>query len=87
MAPHRGRARQCAFGRKEGIVRSAAPAQRGAAGDGVHLIDLNDYICPTARCAPVIGDVMVYRQGSHLTNTYARTLAPELTRQLAKYLD
>jgi hypothetical protein len=38
---------------------------------GVHLIDLTDTICPQAQCPPVVGDVLVYRRGSHLTKLAA----------------
>lgn len=77
---------ECAFDREAAIRSSAAGTQRAAAAKlpGVAIVDLTDYICPTKTCAPVIGDVLVYRQGSHLTNTYARSLAPALTRALAR---
>ena len=79
---------KCAFSRKKGISRSAALVQLEAAKrvPGVHVVDLTDLICPESKCAPVIGDVLVYRQGSHITNTYARTLAPKLTEELARIL-
>lgn len=75
---------KCAFSRETAVKRSAAAVQREAAKrvPGVHVIDLTNYICPAARCAPVIGDVLVYRQGSHITNTYARSLAPVLASEL-----
>jgi peptidoglycan/LPS O-acetylase OafA/YrhL len=55
------------------------PDLEKAAGDlkPVYL-DLVDSICPAARCVPVIGHVLVYRQGAHLTATYVTTLAPRL---------
>ena len=53
---------------------------------GVHWIDLNDAICPTARCAPIIGNVLVYRQGTHITATYIETLAPRLEAALVPLL-
>jgi hypothetical protein len=76
----------CAFDRDVAISRSGASSQRAAAKKlpGVSVLDLNDYICPTKQCAPVIGDILVYRQSSHITNTYARSLAPVLTQELAK---
>lgn len=78
MLDHPGDSLSCAFSRKEGIKKSAAEVQREAAAgmEGVILIDPTDFICPRDRCAPVIGSVLVYRQGSHVTNSYARTLAP-----------
>jgi peptidoglycan/LPS O-acetylase OafA/YrhL len=44
----------------------------------VHFIDLTDYFCPETLCLPVIGNVMVYRSGAHITGTYARSLARPL---------
>ncbi|HVJ92898.1 MAG TPA: acyltransferase family protein [Labilithrix sp.] len=76
---------KCAFDRATGILNSGALTQRAAAErvPGTRIVDLTDYICPQDRCAPVIGNVLVYRQSSHLTNTYARSLAPVLTAKLA----
>lgn len=50
------------------------------------LIDMTAAICPEAvaeRCPAVIGNAMVYRQGSHLTATYVTTLTPALKSALA----
>jgi len=74
----------CAYDRApaEEINASRAQLQAVARTPGVHWIDLNDAICPTARCAPVIGNALVYRQGSHLTATYVETLTPRLDAAL-----
>jgi len=45
------------------------------------LIDLTDYFC-TDECAPIIGNVLVYRDSHHITATYAAELAAPLARQL-----
>jgi hypothetical protein len=39
-------------------------------------------ICPEETCPAVIGDVLVYRNGAHLTRTYVGTLTPWLGEQL-----
>lgn len=44
--------------------------------DGDDLFDYTPWFCPGDECPAVIGNVMVYRQGSHLTATYVRTLLP-----------
>ena len=41
------------------------------------VADLTNYFC-TEVCSPVIGRAMVYVDGSHITQTFARTLAPYL---------
>ena len=50
-------------------------------GDGA-LIDMNDLICTGETCPAVIGGVVVYRDPTHLTGTFARTMAPELGDRL-----
>ena len=48
----------------------------------VKMIDLFSSICATPTCPTVIGNVLVYRQGSHLTATYVKSLAPKLAGAL-----
>jgi peptidoglycan/LPS O-acetylase OafA/YrhL len=48
--------------------------------------DLTGYICAAAVCPAAIGHVVVYFDGSHLTATYARTIAPYLAPQLGHAL-
>jgi peptidoglycan/LPS O-acetylase OafA/YrhL len=47
----------------------------GVPGAVVHL-DLTDVICGPEVCDAVVGNVLVYRDDDHLTNTYVRTLTP-----------
>ena len=73
----------CAFPRvrdrnKEFDARAARSAP------GSHLIDINREICPDNLCRAVIGNALVYRDKSHLTATFARTLAPGIGRDLKK---
>ncbi|MEI2779378.1 MAG: SGNH hydrolase domain-containing protein [Tetrasphaera sp.] len=44
------------------------------------FVDLNPWICPREQCWPVIGGVLVYRQGSHITATYAASLSEPFAR-------
>jgi hypothetical protein len=68
---------RCAFARprewdREYDVRAAKRAP------GTTLIDLTADICPGEICRAVIGNALVYRDKSHLTATFARTLEPML---------
>jgi hypothetical protein len=49
----------------------------------VNFIDMTEYFCNEATCPPVIGNVIVYIDDSHITSTYSRTLVPMLSRKLA----
>ena len=48
------------------------------------LVDMTDALCPPqfVRCPPVIGNVLIYRQGSHITGTYIKTLTQRLEHVL-----
>jgi hypothetical protein len=53
-----------------------------ALGGKVPVIDMNSLICAPARCAPVVGNILVYQDSHHLTWTYTQTLAPFLRDKL-----
>ncbi|MEU6250939.1 acyltransferase family protein [Glycomyces sp. NPDC047010] len=46
----------------------------------VSFADLTEYVCPGGECPATIGNILVYRDTSHLTDTYAATLAPVVER-------
>ncbi len=72
----------CARPRAEQLAGvSPVPTAPGVPGRAVHL-DLSDVICGPEVCDPVVGNVLVYRDDDHLTNTYVRTLTPFVDRQL-----
>lgn len=52
--------------------------------DGAFHADLAPFYCDATRCPVVIGGANVYRDDSHLTGTYARTLAPYLYAAMAR---
>lgn len=74
----------CAFDREEGVAESAAPVQLAAAArvPGTEVVDLRDVVCPADACVPVIGNTLVWRQGSHVTDTYVRTMVDEVAEQV-----
>jgi peptidoglycan/LPS O-acetylase OafA/YrhL len=49
----------------------------------VRTIDLTDYYCTATVCPAVIGGVLVHRDPTHLTNTFAKTLSPYLGDEIA----
>jgi peptidoglycan/LPS O-acetylase OafA/YrhL len=57
-------------------------ARAAKAAPDTHLIDITPEICPSDLCRAVIGNALVFRDKSHLTATYARTLAPSIERGL-----
>jgi peptidoglycan/LPS O-acetylase OafA/YrhL len=53
----------------------------------IRFADLTDHICDGEACHAVTGGVITYFDGSHLTATYARTLAPYLDGPIRRLLD
>ena len=48
----------------------------------VNFLNLSDAVCGPRRCDAVTGNLVVYRDGHHVTNSYALTMAPALGWQL-----
>ncbi len=55
--------------------------------EGAELVNLNDLICTDDSCPAVVGNVVVYRDSHHLTETYARLLADSLGTRMDQALD
>ncbi len=73
----------CAYAYAPGLGSAALKAATTRVPD-TRWLDLSTQICPAGTCWPVIGDTVVYRQGSHLAKSYAASLAPALWRGLAR---
>jgi peptidoglycan/LPS O-acetylase OafA/YrhL len=83
LSGHLLSAQECAGGQsamsqwnRRGLIRAAAY------GEGISVIDTLPWLCIDAVCPPIVGNVLVYRDASHITDTYARALAPVLDRSL-----
>ncbi|SBS74345.1 Acyltransferase 3 [uncultured Microbacterium sp.] len=70
--------RNVAFGTGSRYVERAVKGLSDA-----DVIDMGNWVCPDAEaCAAVVGNVVVWRDSAHFTETYARTLAKPLEAQL-----
>jgi peptidoglycan/LPS O-acetylase OafA/YrhL len=49
---------------------------------GVDLVNLDDYFCVHGTCPTVIGGVLVYRDDSHMTAVFARSLTAPLSDRI-----
>ena len=56
--------------------------QTRAAGGRVKVLDFTKYLCDATKCPSVIGGVLVRKDGSHLTRTFAQTLGPFVLRAI-----
>lgn len=75
------RSAPCSFARSTGLVDDVVQ-QAVSDSPAVGMVDLSDYFCDDVTCYAVIGDVVVYADENHVSDTFARTLAPYLGREL-----
>jgi peptidoglycan/LPS O-acetylase OafA/YrhL len=50
--------------------------------EGVVVVDPIDWFCTTNTCPAVVGNVLVYRDASHIARAYAATLSPLLAARM-----
>ncbi|KOX10831.1 acyltransferase family protein [Nocardiopsis sp. NRRL B-16309] len=67
----------------EGSLAAVSPLDGLDLPPNVTVLDLTDVFCGPDVCRPVIGNVLVYWDASHIGATFMRTLAPELDRRWA----
>src|SRR5262249_38902934 len=71
----------CALPRGQYLDRDPAAIAAGKSPSSrVRLLDLTRYFCDAGKCYPVIGGALVFKDQSHMTPVYARTLAPYVAR-------
>ncbi len=73
---------KCAYPRSEALKPAdpTAPAVKDL--PGVIYADPTDKFCNATSCPPVIGNIIVYRDNSHITTTWAKALQPWLEAQI-----
>ncbi|WP_307029874.1 acyltransferase family protein [Arthrobacter globiformis] len=62
-------------------AKSPLDAYRGKV-DGLHLMDMSDFICAGGICPAVVGNVYVYKDDNHLTKTYVQSMIPMFEKRL-----
>lgn len=80
LAGHLDEPQVCATPRDEAFGNRGLAQLDAAAISPVTVIDVTASVCPSDPCSPVIGGVMVYRDKTHMTATYSRSLGPVLDR-------
>jgi hypothetical protein len=80
LSDHLGDVRACNYTRTDGY-RDAGPTLHDVVATtvrraGFQVIDTGDWTCGVDTCPVIVGNMMVYRDRGHVTNTYATWLAP-----------
>ena len=87
VAAHPRSVNQCTVTRRSAINPTRLRADRAATrNQGVDHIVPDDWLCDPKRCAVIIGNVLLYRDQTHLTVAAARFLTPYIDTMLQPYL-
>lgn len=71
---------RCAVPRSRALVTDPTVLAAQRFPDRARVIDLSPFFCSSTRCFPVVGGVLVHKDQDHLTQDFARTLGPYITR-------
>lgn len=72
-------AEKCSFPRETLLDKGLAEAEKEVAIDNrKHYIDMNNYLCSSTTCGPIIGNILVYRDQHHLTTAFSKQLSDML---------
>ncbi|MGI8802153.1 MAG: SGNH hydrolase domain-containing protein [Solirubrobacteraceae bacterium] len=76
----------CALPRARSLPRDPAVDAAARLGPRASVIDLTRFFCDRTLCYPVIGGVLVYKDGEHMTRLFSQTLGPYLRHEVGKLL-
>ena len=76
------RDREAAFGdaRRRKLIAAAARENRAV------VVDPSRWMCTDERCPVIVGNVLVYKDDSHISATYSKLVAPILEQRIASAL-
>ena len=86
LAAHYTAPQDCGMPRAQALQGRDIVEQAQRLAPEVRIIDLTDRLCGTRTCPAVIGNVVVYRDSNHLTDTFVQTLIPYVEQRLPRDL-
>ena len=78
---------KCSFPEAGAYEKGDATKQAAELEPRVEVLDFSDYFCVDGTCPAVVGNVLVYRDKHHISDTYMRTLAPIFGERIEAALD
>ncbi len=83
LSAHLHDATACTTGRDQALAHRLTDVERDAAEQaGAAYVAVDDLVCGPVRCPVVVGNLLVYRDNSHLSTPYVRWVAPGLASRL-----
>lgn len=86
VAKHADELRQCGKDREEALSNDDWIAAAQAKDPRLDLLDFTDQFCTKKLCPAVVGNVLVYRDQNHISDTYMATIAPTFEERMSRAL-
>ncbi|KSU65052.1 acyltransferase family protein [Arthrobacter sp. NIO-1057] len=77
----------CSFPEKGAFEKGDATKAAAKLEPRVNVLDFSDQFCVDGTCPAVVGNVLIYRDKHHISDTYMRTLVPVFGQRLQKAID
>lgn len=78
---------ECAFDENDAFEAGDLTREAAELDPRVEVLDFGDQFCAEGTCPAVVGNVLVYRDKHHISDTYMRTLAPIFGKRMQAALD
>jgi SGNH domain (fused to AT3 domains) len=74
----------CKIKENEALPQEIWQVETSAAQQFAHVsvLDMSSFFCHMGDCPPMLNGLVVYRDGNHMTSSFASSLAPSLAREL-----
>lgn len=86
LAEHYETPTRCGVSPDDGLLGEDVLSDAVELAPQVTVADFTDVFCSESRCKPVIGNVIVYSDHHHLTDTFAVTMIPRLKEEVERAL-
>lgn len=87
VAQHYDDPQECDQPRRKGLDGQDLTKEAAAMAAGARVVDLSDAFCGVKVCPMVIGNVLLYADKNHVTETYMQSLVPRLEKRLLAAMD
>lgn len=84
---HSSNPQACSFPEKTAFDKGDATKAAAKLEPRVKVLDFSDQFCVDGTCPAVVGNVLIYRDKHHITDTYMRTLIPVFGQRLQQAID
>lgn len=78
---------RCVTPRDKALPPGDVTGEAGKLEPRVQVLDLTDQFCTEETCPSLVGNVLVYRDKHHVSDTYMRTLAPDFINRIQPLID